>query len=98
MIASNQRPLKKPQNIQNMMEQTKMLVFPNNYIDRIIKLSGATVENNLIVYRGRRVKCEGCKKPIERKHLGSVMSHSEHFFCDNPACFSSFVRRFKLKK
>lgn len=80
------------------MKQTKMLVFPNDKIDRIMNLVGIKVEGNQLKYRGRVLKCEGCKTLIEKKHLGSVMAHSEHFFCDNPACFSTFVRKFKLKE
>ena len=79
------------------MKQTKMLVFPNDKIDRIIGLTGLIVEKNILKYRGKTVKCGGCGTIIKKEHLGSAMAHSEHFFCDNPACFSTFVRKFQMK-
>lgn len=82
-----------------LMETTKFAVFSKNTKDteRIMRLVGLKVnKNNSLVYKGQVVLCEGCNTSIEKSHLGSVMAKSEHFFCDNPLCFASFIRKHKI--
>lgn len=80
------------------METTKMLIFKEDELSRILRLVGIRTDKKKSLYYNReKLICEGCHDPLTKKNLGSVMANSEHFFCDNPACFSTFVRKFKLK-
>lgn len=79
------------------MDSVNMILFEKENVNKIIELLDLQVNGEFIVDEdGEKVTCAACGKEVTKSNLGNVMAGSKTFFCDNPACFATYVAEKKI--
>mgnify|MGYP001110562328 CR=1 FL=1 len=79
------------------MDPINMVLFRKEETGRLIDALKLRIADGFIVDEtGERVSCHTCGVDIKKSNLGNVMPGSKLFFCDNPACFATYVVEQKI--
>jgi len=82
-----------------MKRQLQLISFGKNQAKNIldmleIKTKDAGNLNIILDENGQVAKCEVCKKELSTNNLGNVAKGSKLLFCDNLACFSTYLAKY----
>jgi len=79
------------------MEPVNMILFKKGEEGEVLELLGIQMrDGNIIDESGEAATCYGCGTKMTTHNLGNVMPGSKLIFCDNPACFASYISEKKL--
>jgi len=78
------------------MNKTNLIGFSHEDVPSLLDDLGFDTrkEGNkkLVLAKNSKVAtCEICEKELTTHNLGNIASGSDHLFCDNPVCLTSYI-------